>query len=621
MEYLWSPGGDALAFSTANTLAWFDLKTQSSRMLVTGKEEIADVKISPDGKFVSFLRDHNLWLVGTVDGKVRPLTKDGSEGVRKGELDWAYREELGVTTAYWWAPDSSAVAFLEMDERQVSQFPLLDFESFTGEATLQRYPVSGGANPIVHVYVAPVSGAQSRLMDSGGNNDIYIARVNWLPDSKRVAIQRLDRTQTTLDLLVADTATGKSSTLLTDKDPYWINVSDDLHFFEDGKRFLWSSERSGYRHLYLYDMGGKQLTEVTRGEWEVRQVSAVDEEKGVVYFIATEKSPLERHLYRVGLDGSGLKRISQAEGVHAVQFSRNTAFYLDTYSNAATPPRQDLYRADGTSIAILDENKVKELAGYHLSPVEFFPVQSHDNVSLNCYMIKPPGFDPAKKYPVITYVYGGPGVQVVQNGWAGEELLWHELMAQKGYVIFAMDNRGSAGRGHLFEEPIHYRLGAQELSDQRDGAAWLRLQPFVDSNRMGIWGWGYGGHLTLHALFEAPEVYKVGLAVAPVADWHFYDTIFTERYIGLPDSVHEESYQESSPIRNAGGLKGKLLIAQGTSDEKVHYSNTLALVDELIQAGKYVDVMSIPGRGHGISDPAARRVLMERASKFFLDNL
>jgi len=620
-EYLWAPSGDALLLSDANSLAWFDLKTQSGRVLVTGKAEIADAKISPDEKFVSFLRDHNIWLVGIVDGKVRPLTKGGSEGVRKGELDWVYPEELDITTAYWWAPDSSAVAFLEMDERPVSQFSLVDFESFTGKATLQRYPVGGGENPIVHVYIASVSGVQPRLMDSGANNDIYIPRVNWLPDSKRVAIQRLNREQTTLDLLVADTATGKSSTLLTDKDPYWINVSDDLHFFDDGKRFLWSSERSGYRHLYLYDMGGKQLAEVTRGEWEVRQVSAVDEGKDVVYFMATEKSPLERHLYRVALDGSGLKRLSQEEGVHAVQFSPSTAFYLDTYSNATTPPRQDLYRAEGTKFASLNENKVNELAGYHLSPVEFFTVQSHDNFSLNCYMIKPPNFEPAKKYPVITYVYGGPRVQVVLNGWAGEEILWHELMAQKGYIIFAMDNRGSAGRGHVFEEPIHYRFGAQELSDQRDGAAWLRLQPYVDSNRMGIWGWSYGGHMTLHAMFKASEIYKVGFSVAPVTDWHFYDTIYTERYIGLPDSVHEESYQESSPIKNVAGLKGKLLIAHGSGDDNVHYSNTLALVDELIKAGKYVEVISFPARSHGIADPAARKIVFTRATQFFLDDL
>jgi dipeptidyl-peptidase 4 len=307
--------------------------------------------------------------------------------------------------------------------------------------------------------------------------------------------------------------------------------------------------------------------------------------------------------------------------MHAIQFSPDASLYFDTHSDTSEPPLQEVYGSNGSRLTNINEREVNELAGYHLSSVEFFTVQSHDNVSLNCYMIKPPNFDPSKKYPVITFVYGGPRVQIVMNAWGGEELLWHQLMAQKGFIIFAMDNRGSAGRGHLFEEPIHYRFAAQELSDQRDGAAWLRLQPYVDPNRIGIWGWSYGGHMTLHAMFEASEIYKVGFAVAPVTDWHFYDSIYTERYIGLPDSVHEESYDESSPIKNAKGLKGKLLVAHGSGDDNVHYSNTLALIDELINVGKYVEVLSFPGRKHPISDPQARRILFTRATQFFLDNL
>jgi len=620
-EYRWAPNGEALLLSGATSLAWFDLKSQSGRVLVSGEEELADPKISPDGKFVSFIRDHNLWLVDTADGKTHALTTGGTEEIRKGELDWVYPEELEIMTAYWWAPDSSAVAYLEMDERKVSQFSLLNYESFTGEAKLQRYPVGGGANPTVHVYVAPISGGQPRLLDTGADNNIYLPRVNWLPDSKRVAVQRLNRTQTVLEILLADASTGKSSILLTEKDAYWINLSDILHFFKDGKRFLWSSERTGYRHLYLYAFTGKQLAQLTSGNWEVSRVSAVDEAKGVVYFTSTQKSVLERHLYRVSVDGSGMTRLTKEDGMHAIQFSPDAAAYLDTSSTSAAPPRQDLYHADGSKSAILNENKVPELANYHLSPVEFFTIQSHDNVSLNCYMIKPPNFDPAKKYPIITFTYGGPHAQVVVNGWGGPNYLWHQLMAQKGFIIFALDNRGSTGRGHLFEEPIHYRFGAQELSDQRDGAAWLRLQSYVDPNRIGIWGWSYGGHMTLHAMFEASEIYKVGFAGAPVTDWHFYDSIYTERYIGLPDSVHEESYQESSPIKTASHLKGNLLIAHGTTDDNVHYSNTLALIDELIKAGKYVEVISAPGRGHPISDPPARRIVFTRVTQFFLDNL
>ncbi|MGB8524656.1 MAG: prolyl oligopeptidase family serine peptidase, partial [Candidatus Acidiferrales bacterium] len=395
---------------------------------------------------------------------------------------------------------------------------------------------------------------------------------------------------------------------------------DDLRFLKDGKRFLWSSERSGYRHLYLYDFSGKQPLKLTKGDWEVSHVDAVDEANDLVYFTATEKSPLERHLYRVGLDGSGFTRITTEDGTHLVNFAPNAAIYVDTYSNASTPPRQDLYRAEGKKLATLDENKVTELDEYHLSRVEFFTIRSHDGVLLNCSMIKPANFDPAKKYPVLVYTYGGPRVQVVMNSWTSSRFLWHQLMAQKGYIIFSLDNRGSAGRGHLFEEPIHYRFGAQELSDQRDGTQWLKGQSYVDANRIGIWGWGYGGQMTLHAMFEAPQTFKVGFAGGPVTDWHYYDTIYTERYIGLLP-LYADSYEESSPNENAKKLKGKLLIAHGTGDDNVHYSNTLALIDELIEAGKYVEVMAFPGRGHGVSDPPARRLLWGRVTKFFLDNL
>lgn len=620
-QYQWAPSGDSLLLESSTALVWFDLKSQTPRTLVTGKAQLADPKISPDGKLVSFVRDHNLWLVSTSDGKERAFTTGGTEEVRKGELDWVYPEELDLGTAYWWSPDSRSIAFFEMDERKVTQFSMVDFDSFTGQADLQRYPVPGGSNPAVKVFVGEVAGGEARLMDSGSDTNVYIPRVNWLPDSKRVAMQRLNREQNVLDLLIADAATGKSSALLTEKDQYWINVSDDLRFFKSSERFLWSSERTGYRHLYLYDMSGKQIAQVTRGDWEVSGVDSVDEAKGVVYLTATEKSPLERHLYKVSLDGSGFARISKDDGMHMVQFSPNAALYVDMYSNAMTPPRQDLYRADGTRAATVNENSQSaQLAAFHLSPVEFFKIQSHDGVSLNCSMIKPPHFDPTKKYPVIVYTYGGPHAQVVMNAWQGSTFLWHQLMAQKGYIVFALDNRGSAGRGHVFEEPIHFRFGAQELSDQRDGAAWLQSQPYVDPKRLGIWGWSYGGHMTLHAMFEAGEVFKVGFAGGPVTDWHFYDTIYTERYIGLLPQ-HEESYDESSPIKNAGKLTGKLLIAHGTGDDNVHFSNTLAVSNELIKAGRYAEVMPFPGRGHGVSDPAARRVLMNRATQFFLDNL
>ncbi|GAC1627267.1 MAG: S9 family peptidase [Candidatus Acidiferrum sp.] len=616
----WAPDGAAFLFEGPTSLAWFDLKTQSGRTLVSGKEPIADPKISPDGRMVSFVREHNLWLVDVANGKERTFTTGGTEEVRKGELDWVYPEELEIKTAYWWAPDSSAIAYLEMDESKVTQFPLVDFESFTGEAEMQRYPVAGGANPVVRVMVGALKGGEPRAMDIGAETDIYVPRVNWLNDSKQVAIQRLNRAQDMIDLILAEAASGKSRVVLTEKDQYWINVSDDLYFFKDGKRFLWSSERDGYRHLYLYNLDGKQLARLTKGEWEVTGVQGVDEGKGVVYFTATEKSPLERQLYSVGLDGSGFLRVTKEEGTHAVNLSPEFISFIDIYSNSNHQPRQVLLRADGTRIAALNENKLPELGEYHLSPVEFLTVKAHDGMPLNAMMIKPPDFNPAKKYPVLVYTYGGPHAQVVLNQWGGTAFLWHELMAQKGYIVFALDNRGSAGRGHLFEEPIHYRFGAVELSDQRDGVQYLKHQSFVDPSRIGIWGWSYGGHMTLHAMFSDPEDFKAGFAGGPVTNWRFYDTIYTERYIGLP-AKNEESYESSSPIEKVAHLKGKLLIAHGTGDDNVHYSNTLALIDDLIEAGKYVEVIALPGRGHGAGDIPARQVMWRRVTQFFLDNL
>lgn len=619
-EYQWAPGGGALLFQGATSLAWFDLKTQASRTLVSGKERIADPKISPDGKYVSFVRNHNLWLVSVADGKERAFTEGGTEEVRKGELDWVYPEELEITTAYWWAPDSSAIAYFQMDESKVAKYPLVEFSSPTGDAEEERYPPAGGTNPIVRVFVAPVSGGEAHAMDTGENTDIYVARVNWLTDSKHIAIQRLSRPQTALDLLICDAATGAGRTVLNETDQYWINVSNDLHFLKDGKRFLWSSERSGYRHLYLYDLEGKQLAQITKGEWEVSAVDAVDEGRGLVYFTGTAKSPLERHLYRVSLDGSAISRITIHNGTHGVKMAPDASAFVDTYSDVMTPPRQDVARADGSLLRVINENKVGELADYHLSTPQFLSVKAHDGMALNAVMIKPPDFDESKKYPVLVFTYGGPHAQVVLNAWGGNTAMWNHSMAQKGYIIFSLDNRGSAGRGHVFEEPIHYNLGAVELADQREGVAYLKSLPYVDGDRIGIWGWSYGGHMTLQAMFSAGGPFKAGFAGGPVTDWHFYDSIYTERYLGLLPQ-NEKGYRDSSPIERAENLKGKLLIAHGTDDDNVHFANTLSLIDKLIEAGKYVEVMPFPGRGHGASDPAARKVLFSRVTQFFLDNL
>ncbi len=619
-RYIWTPQGDALLFVSQGQLYWYDLKTQSAKKLTSGERSAEDPKISPDGRRVSFVRGYELFTVEVATGKERRLTTGGSEELMNGKLDWVYPEELGITTAYWWSPDSTQIAFLQMDQKGVTKYPLVNFLSYTGESETVRYPKAGGKNPVVRVGVSAVKGGKPRWMDTGKETDIYIARVNWLPDSKRLAIQRLNRGQNRLDLLFAEAGSGKSRVVVTEEDKSWINVEDELHFFKDGRRFLWGSERDGYRHLYLYGIDGKLIRQVTQGAWVVADVNLVDEKAQAVYFTATEKSPIERHLYRVGLDGEGLKRLTEAAGTHSALMSGDGAFFVDTHSTVMKPPKQDLRRTDGSLVRPINENNVGELADYKLSPVDFFTVRGADGTELYAMMIKPPGFEAAKRYPVLVHTYGGPHGQIVRNGWGGNNGLWHQLMAQKGYVIFGLDNRGMAARGHAFESHIHKRMGEVELADTLAGVEWLKSQSYVDAARMGIWGWSYGGYMTTYAMLSAPDVFRAGFAGAPVTDWRQYDTIYTERYMSRPQE-NEEGYKNSAPATHAAKLKGKLLIAHGTGDDNVHYANTVQLQEEFIKAGKYPEIAVYPGRGHGISDMRARVHLFNRVTQFFLDNL
>jgi dipeptidyl-peptidase 4 len=633
-QYLWSPDGKALLFISAQELFWYDLATQTSRRLVTaptsaqsGNEPgetdatIDDAKISPDGRWASFLRSHDVWVVSVAGGPPRQITRGGSEERRNGELDWVYPEELDIATAYWWSPDSAKIAFLQLDESHVEKYPLVDELSPNGDVTEERYPVAGSPNPVARLGVVAATGGEVRWMDTGTDSSALLARVVWLHDSRRVAIERLNRPQNRLDLLFADVANGKSQTVLTERDKYWINLNDDLHFLSDNQRFLWASERSGFRHLYLYDLSGKQLAQLTSGEWEVESVAGVDEQNGQVYFTSTQQSPIERQFYRVALSGGGAPlQLTHEPGTHRVSLAPGQAHFLDTSSTAMKPPRQDLYRADGGAVAVLVENRVPELAQYQLQPVEFFTVPAADGTPLDASIIKPPGFDPAHKYPVIVYVYGGPQEQLVRDAWQGPDFLWHQLMAQKGFVIFSVDNRGMSGRGHNFETPIYHHFGQAELADQLAGVSWLTKQSYVDPARIGIWGWSYGGYMTCMAMLRGGGVFKAGFAGAPVTDWRQYDTIYTERYMGTPQE-NPDGYRDSSPVNFAAGLEGKLLIAHATGDDNVHFANTVELAESLVNAQKYAEYQIYAGRGHGISDAAARIHVFNRVTQFFLENL
>ncbi len=630
-NYLWSPDADSLLFIGSNSLVLLDLKTMTPKSILSSEQEIEDPKFSPDSHWISFSRNANLFVVNISSGAVTALTTGGSEELLKGKLDWVYPEELDTRTAYWWSPDSTKIAYYEMDERPVTRYPIMDMSSPTGGTEYTRYPQAGEANPIVRVGVVRISGGETKWLDTGKDTDVYLARVNWLPDSRRVAIQRLHRAQDQLDLLFADADTGASKTILTESDKYWINISDDLYFFSDNKRFLWSSERTGYRHFYLYDTDGKELAQLSSGEWAISDLGgfgpgsanhpAVDEASGYIYFTTNKDNVRETQLYRVSLSDKSLTRITKDAGSHSAKIAPDASAFIDTYSTAATPSRQDLYRMDGTKVAVVNEGKVPELAEYKLSPLEFVEVTADDGTKLNASIIKPLNFDPAKKYPVLINVYGGPHVQLVRNTWGGLRYLLDQVYAAKGYILFTLDNRGSWGRGHAFETLVYHHMGKIELQDQLAGVKYLKSLGYVDPARIGITGGSYGGYMTLEALFNAPEVFKLGVSDAPVTDWKLYDTIYTERYMGRPQD-NADGYKDSSPVNQAEYLKAKLMLVHGTGDDNVHFANSVELLNAMIDGGHYPDqFMAFPGRGHGISDPAARRLEIQRTVEFILGNL
>jgi dipeptidyl-peptidase-4 len=616
-DYAWDPGGKALLLANAAGLAWFDLRARTSRPLVKDRNGLSNPHISPDGRFVSFIESHSLWLADTATGKVHAFTATGSDDLHEAEPDWVYLHELGLSSAYWWSPDSSSIAWIETDDRAVDKYSL---RASDGDKRSIAYPKPGGAIPTIRLFVKAVSGRKALQIDLGSDTNIYIPQVQWLPDGKHLAVERLSRDQKTLDLLLADAATGKTRTVLTDKDAYWINPRNDLHFLTDSHRFLRSSERSGFRQLYLYDLSGREPVQLTKGGWEVTSLVGVDETAGAVYFTATEASTLERQLYRVNLDGSGFTRITKEKGTHSTMLSPAGDVLVDTWSDHDTPHFEVLLRTDGTRISALSGNESVEWTGSPLSSMEFLTVKTHVGMDLNAWLLKPPGFNSAERYPVIVYVAGGPGEQLVRDAWGGDISLWFALMAQRGYVVFAVDNRGSAGRGHLFEEPVHLRLSAAEMADLRDSVLYLSSLPWIDKTRIGICGWGYGGFLALHGLLDRPLLFKAGFAGSPITDWHLYDAVFAERYLEDPKR-NQDGWLSSSPVDNARNLSAPLLLAQATLDETVHQENSLMLLDELLDRGKYADILLFSDRRNLFEDHGARLILFQRLTDFFVKNL
>jgi dipeptidyl-peptidase 4 len=544
------------------------------------------------------------------------LTHNGSPTLLNGELDWVYPEELDLGSAYWWSPDGKSIAYLQFDTSRVPLYPQADLLKTKAIAEPERYPQAGDPNSDVRLGVLPItgSGAETRWMDLGDTRDRWLlARVYWTPDSKSLYVVRLARVQNRLDLLRADVKTGATAEILRETDPYWINHNDMFRFLGGGKQFLWASERDGFRHLYLYTADGRLVSQITKGPWEVTGIAGVDEATSAIFYTSSEVSPLERHLYRIQFDGAGKQKLTAEEGTHTISMSPSTEWYFDAYSNLKQPSQTTLRKNDGSLWTVYREADRRQLDEYELLPTELLNFKSEDGTLLYARMIKPKGFDSSKKYPVIVSVYGGPGAQSVRNSFSG--VSWEQVMAHKGYLIWQVDNRGSLGRGHAFESAIYHRMGQRELDDQREGVKYLLSLGYADPNRIGIQGWSYGGFMTLNALLNAGDVFKAGISGAPVTNFRNYDTIYTERYMGLP-AENPDGYAGTNLALKAGNLKGRLLLVHNFEDDNVLFQNMLQATEALQKADRPFELMIYPQKAHGVSG-SYRAHLNELMTSFF----
>lgn len=591
---------DGIVVSIHDDLYFYAPKKGTAVRLTTapGKEE--EPAFSPDGQRVAFVRNNDLYVVDLSGREIR-LTTDGSAEILNGKLDYVYQEEVygrGEWRAFWWSDDSSRIAYLQLDERPVPEFTVVDHIPYRLDLNVYDYPKAGDPNPGVKLFTVAANGGKPVAVDTSrySAGEHLIVNVAWAP-SGELTHQVQNREQTWLDLNIATPADGKSRTILRETTKAWVEPLGGAEWLEDGS-FLWQSERSGWRHVYHYKADGTLVRQVTSGEWEVRDVHGADSQ--YVYFSGTERSPIGLDVYRVKLDGTGMQRLSDAAGKHTAAFNPSLTRYVDKWSDIRTPDQIRVHANDGKVVRVVDENRVALLAEHELPQPEFLQIKTRDGFTMEALMIRPPDFDPAKKYPVYQYLYGGPHAQQVLNQWRGQFMLFNQLIAQQGVVVFMVDNRTASGKGAVSTWPVYKNFGESELRDEEDAIAWLKTQPYIDGDRILIHGWSYGGFMVLYAMTHS-ESFKAGIAGGPVTDWRDYDSIYTERYMLMPQN-NPDGYRKSSPRFDAKDLHGNLLLLHGTTDDNVHVQNTIQMAHELQQLGTPFEMMVLPKTKHSVSE-------------------
>ena len=611
----------ALAITVGDDLYYWSVGSDTVTRLTSAPGAEEEAQFSPDGRLLAYVRNNNLYVTDLA-GRERALTTDGAPLILNGKLDWVYEEEIfgrGTHRAFWWSPDSSRIVFLRTDEHPVPVYAVVDHVPLAQVVEDTTYPRAGDPNPTVKLGVVSAAGSSPDWVDLSkySGADFLVVDVAWSADGRQVVYQVQNREQTWLDLNASAVAGGSPHTLFRETTKAWVNNTGSPVWLKDGS-FLWLSERTGFQHIFRYSRDGMLIGQVTNGPWEVRTLYGIDETSGFIYFAGTERSAIGGDVYRIKLDGSGLSRLSQAPGTYSATFNPSLTEYVGTWSDINTPTQTRLYRADGTELRVIDRNDVAALKQYRLSQPEFVTVTTKDGFPLEAMLIKPPDFDPAHKYPVFQSTYSGPHAQSVRNTWSAGNL-YYQLLAQRGIVVWVCDNRSASGKGAESAWVAYQRLGETELADLEECLGYLKAKPWIDSSRIGLNGWSYGGFMTSFALTHSTS-WSMGISGGTVSDWHNYDSVYTERYMLMPQN-NPEGYERTSPKNAAKNLHGQLFLIHGTMDDNVHMSNTIQFVYELEKAGKPFDLMLYPKSRHGVTDPLLVKHMHERMLEFTLRTL
>lgn len=600
----------------------YDVKEQSfTKISVNGKQRLTT--LSPDGKMVAFVRDNNLYTLDLATLEEHQITSDGKMNeIINGTTDWVYEEEFAITQGFYWSPDSKKIAFYRFDESKVKEFTMQYWGELYPDNYTYKYPKAGEDNSVVDVLVYDLATGKTLKLDIGSQNDQYMPRMQWTNDANTLALMRMNRLQNKMELLLADAASGAIRPLLTETSDTYVDVPDTWVFLKDGKHMLLTSEKDGYNHIYMYDLQGNLVRQITNGTFDVKAICGIDEKKGNIYYTSHESSPINTDLYMIDFKGKKKVSLTQEKGTYSAAFSKGCKYYIQTYSNANHAPVYTLHDSKGKMVKVLEDNAQLQqtMAEYGAGRKQFGSFKASHGTELNYYMILPPDFDSTKQYPLFFFVYGGPGNQQVNNSYGYMDYFWHHMLSQKGYIVCCFDGRGTGGRGAAFKKCTYKNLGKYECEDAIEAARYFGAKSWVDESRIGIFGWSFGGYLSTLSILKGNDVFKSAIAVAPVTTWRYYDNIYTERFLQRPQD-NAQGYDLNSPINYADQLKGNYLLIHGTGDDNVHFQNALDLITALNKANKQFEMRVYPNKNHSIYGGNTRLNLYELMTDFILRKL